>query len=298
MRLEQRCSRAYFQFCGSNKGIVHQFDAQCTTPRGPGQTHLNSDAKIADEGRPQGAPLPIVFSRRYALRRAPTRGAPTDCLLQALCLEKGTHKGRPYRLSSLGVMPWGGHPQGAPLPFVFSRRYALGRAPTRGAPTNCLLQAKCLGEGAHKGRPYRLSSLRRYALGRAPTRGAPTICLLQALCPGKGTHKGRPYQLSSLGVMPWGGHPQGAPLPIVFSRRYALGRAPTRGAPTICLLQALCLEEGRPQGAPLPDSGSLTWVCPNLMQLPCRLPARKIATRPLSTNVSTRGVVVRNRRSQ
>ena len=127
------------------------------------------------------------------MRRAPTRGAPTDCLLQALCLGEGTHKGRPYRLSSPGVMPWGGHPQGAPLPFVFSRRYALGRAPTRGAPTDCLLQA---------------------------------------LCPGEGTHKGRPYRLSSPGVMPWGGHPQGAPLPFVFSRRYALRRAPTRGAPT------------------------------------------------------------------
>ena len=211
MRLEQRCPRAYIHLCGSNRGIVHQFDAQCTTPRGPGQTHLNSDAKIADEGRPQGAPLPIVFSWRFALRRAPTRGAPTDCLLQALCLEKGTHKGRPYQLSSPGVMPWGGHPQGAPLPIVFSRRYALGRAPTRGAPTNCLLQAKCLGEG---------------------------------------THKGRPYQLSSLGVMPWGGHPQGAPLPIVFSRRYALGRAPTRGAHTNCLLQALCPGEGTHKGRP------------------------------------------------
>ena len=213
--------------------------------------------------------------------RAPTRGAPTDCLLWALCPEEGAHKGRPYRLSSLGVMPcpyrlkglgrahkgrpyrlsslgvmpWGGRPQGAPLPIVFSRRYALGRAPTRGAPTDCLLSALCPGEGAHKGRPYRLSSLgvmpwggrpqgaplpivffRRYALGRAPTRGAPTDCLLSALCPGEGTHKGRPYRLSSLGVMPWGGRPQGAPLPIVFSRRYALGRAPTRGAPTDCLL--------------------------------------------------------------
>ena len=206
-------------------------------------------------GRPQGAPLPL-----------------------GVMLEKGAHKGRPYRLSSLGVMPWGGRPQGAPLPIVFSGRYALGRAPTRGAPT---------------------------------------ICLLQALCPGEGAHKGRPYLLSSLGVMPWGGRPQGAPLPIVFSRRYALGRAPTRGAPTNCLLWALCPGEGthkgrpyllsslgvmpwggRPQGAPLPDSGSLTWVCPNLMQLPCRVPARQIATRPLSTNVSTRGVVVRNRRSQ
>ena len=141
-------------------------------------------------GHPQGAPLPIVFSRRYALGRAPTRGAPTNCLLEALCPGEGTHKGRPYQLSSRSVMPWGGHPQGAPLPIVFSRRYALGRAPTRGAPTNCLLEA---------------------------------------LCPGEGTHKGRPYQLSSRNVMPWGGHPQ---------------------------------------GAPLPDSGSLTWLCPNLKQLP------------------------------
>ena len=132
-------------------------------------------------------------SRRYALRRAPTRGAPTDCLLSALCPEKGAHKGRPYRLSSLGVLPWEGHPQGVPLPIVFSRRFALRRAPTRGAPTDCLLSA---------------------------------------FCPEKGAHKGRPYRLSSLGVLPWEGHPQGVPLPIVFSRRFALRRAPTRGAPT------------------------------------------------------------------
>ena len=240
---------------------------------GTGQTHFNSDAKIADEGHPQGgegthkgcpylhfsakkpassrqrrmefaiAHYDLHSFRRYALGRAPTRGAPTNCLLQALCPGEGTHKGRPYQLSS------------------------------------------CPGEGTHKGRPYQLSSpaLGRAllssttALGRAPTRGAPTNCLLQALCPGEGTHKGRPYQLSSPGVMPWGGHPQGAPLPIVFSRRYALRRAPTRGAPTNCLLQALCPGEGthkgcpyqlsslgvmpwegRPQGAPLPDSGSLT----------------------------------------
>ena len=219
-------------------------------------------------GRPQGAPLPIVFSRRYGLGRAPTRGAPTNCLLSALCPGEGAHKGRPYRLSSLGVMPWGGHPQGAPLPIVFSRRYGRGRAPTRGAPTDCLFSALWPGEGAHKGRPYRLSSLgvmagggrpqgaplpiafsRRYALGRAPTRGAPTDCRRyglgraptrgaptdSALCPGEGTHKGRPYRLSSLthkALWPWG---------------------------------------GRPQGVPLPDSGSLTWVCPNLMQLPCIL---------------------------
>ena len=165
------------------------------------------------EGHPQGVPLPIVFSRRFALGRAPTRGAPTDCLLSAFRPGKGTHKGRPYRLSSLGVSPWEGHPQGVPLPIVFSRRFALGRAPTRGAPTDCLLSA---------------------------------------FGPGKGTHKGCPYRLSSLGVSPWEGHPQGAPLPIVFSRRFALGRAPTRGAPTDCLLSAFCPEKGAHKGRPYP----------------------------------------------
>ena len=110
------CRSCHIQFIGI---ALHQLD-----PLGnAGQTHLNSDAKIADEGRPQGG--------------------------------EGAHKGRPYQLSSLGVMPWEGHPQGrpyqlsslgvmphpqgAPLPIVFSGRYALGRAPTRGAPTNCLL---------------------------------------------------------------------------------------------------------------------------------------------------------------
>ena len=176
-------------------------------------------------------PLPIVFSGRYALRRAPTRGAPTNCLLSALCSEEGSHKGCPYRLSALGVMPWGGHPQGAPLPIVLSGRLALGRAPTRGAPTSCLLSAFCPGEGT-----LPIVFFRRYALGRAPTRGAPT----DSPCPGEGTHKGRPYRFA----MPWGGHPQGVPLPI----RHALGRAPTRGAPT----DSLCPGEGAHKGRPYP----------------------------------------------
>ena len=319
----------------------------------PGQTHLNSDAKIADDGHPQGAPLPIIFSRRYALGRAPTRGAPTDSLLSALCPGEGTHKGRPYRyalgraptrgapilfsrrfalgraptrgaptncllsalcpekgthkacpylLSSLGVMPWGGHPQGVPLPIVFSRRYALGRAPTRGAPTYYLLSALCPGEGTHKGCPYQLSSLgvmpwgghpqgvplpivfsRRYALGRAPTRGAPTDSLLSALCPGEGTHKGRPYRLSSPGVMPWGGHPQGAPLPI----RYALRRVPTRDAPTYCLLQTLCPGEGTHKGRPyhLSSLGVMPWGGhPQGAPLPIRYALGRAPTRGAPTD--------------
>ena len=250
---------------------------------------MSSLGVLSCEGHPQGVPLPIVFSRRFVLRRAPTRGAPTDCLLWALCPGEGAHKGRPYQLSSLGVMPWGGRPQGVPLPIVFSERYALGRAPTRGAPTNCLLWALCPGEGAHKGCPYQLSSLgvmpwgghpqgvplpivfsRRFtlgrahtrgallpivfsrclALGRAPTRGAPTDCLLSAFCPTKGAHKGCPYRLSSLGVLSCEGHPQGAPLPIVFSRRFTLGRAPTRGAPTDCLLSAFGPAKGTHKGCP------------------------------------------------
>ena len=251
-----------------------------------GQSHLNSDATIGHEGRPQGGegthkgcpyqlsslgvwpweghpqgvPLPIVFSRRLALGRAPTRGAPTDCLLSAFCPEKGTHKGCPYRLSSLGVLPWEGHPQGVPLPIVFSRRFALGRAPTRGAPTDCLLAALPLGRAPTRGAPTDCF-LAALPLGRAPTRGAPTDCFLAAFCPGKGTHKGCPYRLSSLGVLPWEGHPQGVPLPIVLSRRLALGRAPTRGAPTDCLLSAFCPAKGTHKGCPyrLSSLGVLPW---------------------------------------
>ena len=188
----------------------------------------------------------------------------------------------------LGVLPWGGHPQGVPLPIVFSRRSALRRVPTRGAPTDCLLSAFGPGEGTHKGRPYRLSSLgvlpcegcpqgaplpivfsRRFALrrvptrgaptdcllsafgpGRAPTRGAPTDCLLSAFCPAKGAHKGCPYRLSSLGVLPWERHPQGAPYQLASLGVFALGRAPTRGAPTDCLLSAFGPGEGTHKGRP------------------------------------------------
>ena len=132
----------------------------------------------------------VYSSRRFALGRAPTRGAPTDCLLSAFCPGKGTHKGCPYRLSSLGVLSWEGHPQGVPLP-------SLGVLPWE----DCLLSAFCLGKGTgkgtHKGRPYGLSSLGVLALGRAPTRGAPTDCLLSAFCPGKGAHKGRPYPIQA-----------------------------------------------------------------------------------------------------
>ena len=259
MTLPLRPPSPHFGMHPAARAIASKFGRHNSPRRAPTRgegTHkgcpyqLSSLGVLPCEGHPQGVPLPIVFSRRFALRRAPTRGAPTDCPLSAFCPGKGTHKGCPYRLSSLGVLPWGG-------------------APTRGAPTDCLLSAFGPGEGTHKGCPYRLSSLgvlpceghpqgvplpivlsRRFALGRAPTRGAPTDCPLSAFCPAKGTHKGCPYRLSSLGVLPCEGHPQGVPLPIVFSRRFALGRAPTRGAPTDCLLSAFCPGKGTHKGCP------------------------------------------------
>ena len=111
-----------------------------------GQTHLNSDAKIADEGHPQGATNCLLFSakkpassrqrrmefaiahydlhssRRYALRRAPTRDAPTNCLLfPAKKPASSCQRRREFAIAHYGLHS--------------SRRYALRRAPTRGAPT-------------------------------------------------------------------------------------------------------------------------------------------------------------------
>ena len=170
-----------------------------------------------------GRAIASKFGRHNSRRRAPTRGAPTD----SFCPGEGTHKGRPYRF----VWPWGGHPQGAPLPI----RFALGRAPTRGAPTDSFGP----GEGTHKGRPYRFV----WPWGGRP-QGAPLLVGRFSIGPGEGAHKGRPYRFvwpwggrpqgvscPYRFVWPWGGHPQGVgkPLPI----RLALGRArPTRGAPT------------------------------------------------------------------
>ena len=106
------------------------------------------------------------------------------------------------------LLPWEGHPQGVPLPIVFSGRYALRRAPTRGAPTDCLFLALCPEKGAHKGCPYRLSFLAKDVMPLRrlcpPTRGAPTDCLFLAIGPEKGTHERRPYPIlaASRGFVP------------------------------------------------------------------------------------------------
>ena len=83
--------------------MITHFDYFCLLVYVAGQTHLKSDAKIAEEGRPQGGRLPIVLSRRFALERAPTRGAPTgpnDMAMSAglRTRGKGTHKGGPLRM--------------------------------------------------------------------------------------------------------------------------------------------------------------------------------------------------------
>ena len=110
--------------------IVSSFLQMSTEPgKHPGQTHLNSDAKIADEGHPQGgegthkgcpylhfpakkpassrqrrmefaiAHYDLHSSRRYPLRRTPTRGAhtrfrqPHVVLSQFDAIALGKHQG-------------------------------------------------------------------------------------------------------------------------------------------------------------------------------------------------------------
>ena len=120
----------------------------------------------------------------------------------------------------------------------FGRQNSPRRAPTRGAPTNCLhLWAKRpafsryrFSESATE--HYGLHSSRPFVLRRAPTRG-------------EGTHKGCPYQLSSslgqeTGVQGYRPFESATVLyGLRSSRPFVLrsaptreGRAPTRGAPT------------------------------------------------------------------
>ena len=264
-------------------------------------------------GHPQGAPLPFLSTGgaprrtclkpflcpgegahgglpiRYALGRAPTRGAPTD----SLCPE-GAHKGNILTLfihKGLPVLPWAGAHKGCPYrPFCPGEGAHKGRPPMlcpahKGRPYLFALQGVLRpGEGAHKGCPYRfflpwggrpqgVPLPIRFALGRAPTRGAPTDILRPGegaprgdlFCPGEGTHKGCPYRCFALGRAPTRGAPtdilrpgEGAHKGCPY-RYFALGRAPTRGAPTDVLPWG-----GRPQGVPLPMfcPGEGTKGCP------------------------------------
>ena len=99
--------------------IVSSFLQMSTEPgKHPGQTHLNSDAKIADEGHPQGGgghpqgvPLPSFSGQETGLQSPKTYGICDSALrsaqFQALSPEKGAHKGRPYPIqaASRGFVP-------------------------------------------------------------------------------------------------------------------------------------------------------------------------------------------------
>ena len=197
------------------------------------------------------------FGRHNSPRRAPTRGAPTNC--QSFSdKEPGSSRQRRREIATTHY------------DLHSSRRFGLGRAPTRGAPTDCFLSAFGPGKGTHKGCPYRLfSSARRAPLawGRAPTRGAPTDCFLSAFWPGEGTHKGRPYGLFSLLAL--GRAPtRGAPTDCFLASAFWPGEGTTRGAPTDCFLSAFWPGEGAHKGRPYPIQAASRGFS-NLMQLPC-----------------------------
>ena len=126
---------------------------------GPGQwagkTHLNSDAKIADEGRPQGGegthkgcPYLLFSAKTYGICDSALRSAQ----FQALCPKKGAHKGG--RAPTRGAPTFFFRPRNRPSP----KTYGICDSALRSAQ----FQALCPKKGAHKG-------------GRAPTRGAPTF---------------------------------------------------------------------------------------------------------------------------
>ena len=195
-------------------------------------------------------PLPSFFGQETGLQLPKTVGicdrSVRSARFSAFCLEKGTHKGCPYRLSFRGDMPWEGAPQGAPLRLDYVGAHTgEGRAPTRGAPTVGLCgRTHGGGEGTHEGCPYGWIMWAHTRGGRAPTRGAPTVGLCgRTHGGGEGTHEGCPYG--------W----------IMWARTRG-GEGTHEGGPYGWITGAHT-GGGHPQGAPLHDSGSLTSFVPN-----------------------------------
>ena len=107
-------------FCHT-KGLIRM-----TTEENPGQGHLLANPRRAPtRGAPFYGPTQVMVVD-HEMPWGGQQGAPTDCLLSALCPQ-----GRPYLLSSLRVMPWGG--QGRPY---FSK---------------CLSQFDAIALGKHQG---------------------------------------------------------------------------------------------------------------------------------------------------
>ena len=139
--------------------IVSSFLQMSTEPgKHPGQTHLNSDAKIADEGHPQGG--------------------------------EGTHKGCPY-LPFSAKKPASSHQRRLEFAIAHcdlhsSRRYALGRAPTRGAPTRFrqphvgLSQFDAIALGNHQG--LVIDHFARFVQGRELTMAESSLFAYESPC--------------------------------------------------------------------------------------------------------------------
>ena len=134
--------------------IVSSFLQMSTEPgKHPGQTHLNSDAKIADEGHPQGGGGHPQGGGGHPQGGGghPQGGG-------------GHPQGGGGHPQGGGGHPQGGggHPQGVPLPSFFGQETDLQSPKTYGIFDNALRSAQfsalCPGEGTHKGRPYQLFS--------------------------------------------------------------------------------------------------------------------------------------------
>ena len=269
----------------------------CSCPgRSVGQSHLNSDAKIADEGRVYGG--------------------------------EGTHKGCPYGMlaASGGFVPSGcscpGRSVGQSHLNSDAKIVYEGRVYGGG------------GEGTHKGCPYRIlaasgrwwmrlpwafcraiasefrrqNSLRRARIrgGRAPTRGAPTGCwqpqevlsLVDAGCPGRSvgqSHLNSDAKIADEGrAHGGGGHPQGVPLRVDFlGRARQGGRVRTRGVRTGGFLGGAHAGGGRVRtrgvrtggliGARTPRGEGAHKGCPYGWMMEARTPGGRVRTRGVRT---------------
>ena len=149
--------------------------------------------------------------------RAPTRGAPTNCL-HFSAKKPASSRQRPLEFAT------------AHYDLHSSRRFALRRAPTRGAPTRfrqphavlSQLDAIALGSGAgqshlnfaklgHEGCPQG---------GGGHPQGVPSTNCLHFSAKKPASSRQRPLEFAT------------AHYDLHSSRRFALRRAPTRGAPT------------------------------------------------------------------
>ena len=154
--------------------IVSSFLQMSTEPgKHPGQTHLNSDAKIADEGHPQGG-----GEGTHKGGEGTHKGG------------EGTHKGCPY-LHFPAKKPASSRQRRMEFAIAHydlhsSRRYPLRRAPTRGAHTRfrqphvVLSQFDAIALGKHQG--LVIDHFARFTQGRELTMAESSLFAYEAPC--------------------------------------------------------------------------------------------------------------------